>query len=103
MEPEAQALHAIRNSLEHRYLKVHDILAPRAKSVGRPDIWTDRLAYSVQREDFERKTLRLFKLARAAIIYISLGMHREEKRRRKVDPSKIMPMPLDRWPDNFKR
>jgi hypothetical protein len=103
MEPEAQALYAIRNSLQHRYLKVHEILVPHAKSGRQPDLWTDRLGYSVQREDFERKTLRLFKLARAAIIYLSLGMHREEKRRRKGDSSKIMPMPLDRWSDRFKR
>jgi hypothetical protein len=103
IEPEAQALYAIRNSLEHRYLTVHEILPTRAKSGKRPDLWTDRLAYSVQREDFERKTLHLFRLVRAAIIYLSLGMHREEKRRRKGDTSKIMPMPLDRWLDRFKR
>jgi hypothetical protein len=103
IEPEAQALYLIRNALEHRYLKVHEILPPRAKSGGRADRWTDRLAYSVQREDFERKTLHLLKLVRAAITYLSLGMHREERQRRKGDTSKIMPMPLDRWSDRWKR
>jgi hypothetical protein len=103
MEPEAQALYVIRNSLEHRYLKVHEILVPRPKKESILDIWTDRLAYSVQRNDFEKKTLHLFKLARAAIIYLSLGMHREENRRGKGDPSKTAPMPLYRWPDRFKR
>jgi LA2681-like HEPN len=57
----------------------------------------------VQRNEFERKTLHLFKLARAAIIYLSLGMHREEKRRGESDPRKIAPMPLDRWDDRSKR
>jgi hypothetical protein len=103
MEPEAQALYVIRNSLEHRYLKVHEMLVPRPKEESILNMWTDRLAYSVQRNDFERKTLHLFKLARAAIIYLSLGMHREESRRGKGDPSKIAPMPLDRWSDRWKQ
>jgi len=36
-------------------------------------------SYSVQRQDLEAKTLRVFKLTRAALIYVSLGMHREER------------------------
>ncbi len=103
MEPDAQALWEIRNCLEHRYLKVHEMLIQRPAVGGGPDIWSDRLAYSVQRNEFERKTLHLFKLARAAIIYLSLGMHREEKRRRKGNIAKIATMPLDRWPDSRKR
>ncbi|HEY5063369.1 MAG TPA: LA2681 family HEPN domain-containing protein [Xanthobacteraceae bacterium] len=95
MEPEAQALYVIRNSLEHRYLKVHEMLVPLLKNEGTLDIWTDRLAHSVRRDDFEKKTLHLLRLARAAIIYLSLGMHGEENRRRKNNPSKIAPIPLD--------
>jgi hypothetical protein len=103
MEPDAQALYSIRNALEHRYLKVHEMLVPHPTIEGLPDIWTDRLAYSIQREDFQRKTLHLFRLARAAIIYLSLGMHRQEQQRPKGDHTKIAPMPLDPWDDRWKR
>jgi hypothetical protein len=103
MDPEARALLTIRNSLEHRYLKVHEILPPRSDNESILEMWTDRLAHSVQRSDFEAKTLHLFKLARAAIIYLSIGLHREEKKRGKRDPSKIAPMPLDLWLDRWKK
>jgi len=102
MEPEARELYAIRNHLEHSYLKVHEILAPRAHQEKFDKAWIDRLAYSVSRSVFEEKTLKVFRLARAALIYLALGMHREERLRargkRKV---KVMPMALpileDRW------
>gem|GEM_PF-6105865 len=71
------------------------MLVPLLKNEGTLDIWTDRLAHSVRRDDFEKKTLHLLRLARAAIIYLSLGMHGEENRRRKNNPSKIAPIPLD--------
>jgi hypothetical protein len=105
MEPDARALHEMRNRLEHRYLKVHDLLF---ESLRERDLasgpWNDRLAFSVQRRDFEAKALRLLKLARAALIYVSLGMHAEEKRRRAQEGDKtIMPMHLDTWDDDWKR
>ena len=57
-EPDAQALYAIRNQLEHRYLKVHEIYSPPANPTAADRMWIDDLAYSIQREDFEAKTLR---------------------------------------------
>lgn len=73
-EPDAQELYTIRNCLEHTYLKVHEMLVPR----GGPDIFNDRLAYSIQRESFYRKTYRVLRLARAGMIYLSLAMHHEK-------------------------
>jgi len=103
-EPDAQELNAIRNNLEHRYFKVHEVMVPRKAPDAPPDFFHDRLAYSVQRERFEDKTIRLMKLARAALIYLSLGMHREEERRAKRrSPTKIAPMSLDLWKDAWKR
>jgi hypothetical protein len=103
MEPDAQALYEIRNHLEHSYLKVHDpIVGDSIDSMG--DRWKDRLAYSVLRGDFEAKTLRLMKLSRAAIIYLVLGMHREEGSRAKHrKPGLLGSMPLDTWLDDWKR
>jgi hypothetical protein len=104
MEPDAEALYKIRNHLEHKYLKVQEILIPRTPDTKSSSLWVDRLAYSVQREVFEAKTLRLLRLARAALIYSSLGMHCEEIRRRK-NKGKTMtaPMILDIWDDEWKR
>jgi hypothetical protein len=96
MEPDAQALYVIRNCLEHSYLKVHEMRVPHLDS---REFWKDRLAYSVQRNDFEAKTLTLMKTARAAMIYLSLGMHREERRRDQDHGKPVVPMPLDVWRD----
>jgi hypothetical protein len=62
------------------------------------------ISYSAQRQHFEANTMRLMRLARAALIYLSPGMDREEKRRAKGrDPTKIAPMSLDIWRDAWKR
>src|SRR6185312_882001 len=99
-EPDAQQLYFIRNCLEHRYLKVHEFLVHR---IVDNDLWHDRLAYSVQREDFFRKTLNVLRLSRAALIYLSLGMHSEETRRlEERDHRHLMSMPLHLWPDDWK-
>jgi LA2681-like HEPN len=103
MEPDAKAVYVIRNCLEHSYLKVHEMLIPNPEADSARDAWTDRLAYSVRRSDFEGRTLKLIKLARAAMIYLSLGMHKEEHRRRGGDTKMVGPMPLHPWPDKFKR
>jgi hypothetical protein len=103
-EPDAQELHTIRNHLEHRYFKVHEMIIHRLPSSDLTDLFHDRLAYSVERKSFEDKTTRLLRLARAALIYLPLGMHREEKRRKKRHRStKIAPMSLDLWKDVWKR
>ncbi|MHB8846310.1 MAG: hypothetical protein ACYC7L_16370 [Nitrospirota bacterium] len=36
------------------------------------------MAFSMRRQDFEVKTLRLLKTARASLIYLSLGMYCKE-------------------------
>jgi len=81
-----------------------EMIIPRRSPNFFPDIFYDRLAYSVQRQSFEDKTMRLLKLARAALIYLPLAMHREERRRAKQRRStKIGPMSLDLWRDSWKR
>jgi len=97
-------LHRIRNALEHSYLKLHEI------GSGNPpgDLFHDRLAYSLPRREFERKTLRVLRLARAALIYLSLGMDQEEARRVSAkgtrDKASIpMPMVLETWDGDWKQ
>lgn len=104
-EPDAQALYDIRNQLEHRYLKVHEIYSPPPVNPTAVDsMWIDQLAYSIHREDFEAKTLRMLRHARAGLVYLSLSMHREERRRAKgKDDMRTVPMELDFWDDEWKR
>jgi tetratricopeptide (TPR) repeat protein len=103
LDPDARSLHEYRRLMEHRYFKVHE-LRPSAVKRGRyKDLFDDTLAYSVSRDDLERKALRALKLARAGIIYLALAMHREEQyrkaRRRSQRPlaGQSLPPVDDRW------
>lgn len=102
-DPDAQEISQIRNHLEHKYLKVHDPLFRALEERVGSGPWNDRLAHSVLRPDFEAKTLRLLKLARAALIYVSLGVHIEESRRSRHRAGRVASMPLDTWDDDWKR
>ena len=102
MEPEARSLYEICNHLEHGYLKVHEILLSSGNHASE-DAWSDRLAYSVSRSEFQDKTIHVLKLARAGLIYLSLGMFREEQRRDRARNEGLrMPMMLDLWDDDWK-
>lgn len=99
MEPDADALRAIRNHLEHKYLKVHDSFWAIDGGHEKADsLFKDTLAYSLTIESLEAKTLRLLKLARAGLIYLSLAVHREERLRAKnQQDGLVMPMHLPEW------
>jgi hypothetical protein len=94
-EPDARDMAKIRNHLEHRYLKVRD--RDPLYSFAGPDVYDDRLAFSVERHDLEAKALRILKLARAAMIHLCLAMHREENISAKDDTSLAIPMTLPTW------
>lgn len=105
-EPDARELNEIRNHLEHKYLKIHEMLVPRVTDPKSPLAWmVDDLAFSIAKTEFDAKALRVLKLARAALMYLSLGMHREEKQRAKTrkDGSMLAPMPLTPWDDEWKQ
>ncbi|MCL5423374.1 MAG: LA2681 family HEPN domain-containing protein [Nitrospirae bacterium] len=105
MEPDARALYEIRNHLEHKYLKLHDYLwhGPSKEYEALSRGLTDTMAYSIYRSEFQEKTLRLIKMARAALIYLSLAIHCEELDRSKKKGHRItVPMYLDKWEDKWK-
>ncbi len=82
LEPDARELSEIRYHLERHYLKLHDDFYT---GLGSDTAWHDRrpqdsLAYSLHRGDFEAKTLRLLKRVRSALMYLSFGVHLEERR-----------------------
>lgn len=105
MEPDAEALKTIRNHLEHKYLKVHGW--PWTSDLDMEavdDSLRDSMAYSVTRGDLEAKALRVLKLARASLIYLSLAVHREEYlRNEQRGDGLVMPMELNTLPDDWKR
>ena len=76
LEPDAQELDTIRNHAEHKYVKLHDGMWRGKDPADDPllRLSTDVLAASLYRNDFESKALRLLKMARAALIYLSLGI-----------------------------
>ncbi len=105
LEPDAQELDTVRNHAEHKYLKLHDSLWSGPADGGKPfGIQPDALAFSVYRADFTAKALRLMKMARAALTYLSLAIHAEEKKREQARPKKglVLPMPVDTWEDEWK-
>lgn len=99
-EPDAAALNEVRNHLEHKYLQLHLDLGASMLASRAPDA----LGYRLSTEDFAAKALRLLKLTRAALIYLSLAVHREERLREKAKPGGIVvPMHVGAWDDDWKR
>lgn len=104
MEPDAREVAAIRNNLEHKYFKLHTFSRPRPPLNGDCPIGFDVLAYSMERGDFERRTFRLLRTTREALIYVSQVVHVEESRRRTEagEEGLTMPIYMSTWEDNWK-
>ena len=104
VEPDAQNLYNIRNHLEHKYLKVHELLFPTSDDEISKSLHDD-LAYSIERNAFEQKTIRLLRLVRNALCYLSLAIHNEEiERDKKRDINEVIfPFNNVLWNDNWKK
>ncbi len=106
IEPSAQELCKIRNHLEHKYLKLHNEfwVTSTVDNHEAVSLSIDKLAFSMDRYEFEEKTLRLLKMIRSALIYLSLAIHCEENQRAKErNADDIIPvMPLDIIEDGWK-
>lgn len=102
-EPDSKDLYELRNHLEHKFVSVHDgffrAVSPNYMDTPKTGI------FDISVDDLIGKTLRQLKLARSAIIYLSLAVHVEETRKSESrDPDKIsVPMILDTWDDQWKR
>ncbi len=101
-EPDAHALYELRNHMEHKFVNVHDWML-RENSPLKAET-TKAGVFDISSDELAAKTLRLLKLARAAIMYSSLAVHAEERRRDgDKDGDKLtVPMPLDVWSDEWK-
>jgi hypothetical protein len=93
IEPEAQEISKIRNHIEHKCLKI-------VESKYLYDTMYDTnndISYVIDRKEFQLKTFNLLKLTRAAIIYLSLAIDHEEKKKPK-DKGKTLPFQLNEIP-----
>lgn len=76
LEPDAKEVAIIRNYIEHKGFKIVSDQPPLFASFKEPDI-----SYTISRKKFEQKTMKLLKLTRAAIIYVSVALAHEEKKK----------------------
>lgn len=108
-DPDAQAIAKVRHRLEHGFLAVHEFDALfETLEQGPPDghpFGKDPNLYPISRRALTDKTLRLLQLARAALIYLSLAMHREEQRRaaERGDDAGVLPLSMGLIDDDWKR
>lgn len=93
LEPEVKELSTIRNFIEHKSFKIVEF--------GNSEISKDGFTYIINRNDFIEKTFNLMKTIRAAIIYTSLFINIQE-RRKENDSNKLRRIQLLPLDDNFK-
>lgn len=103
IEPDAQDLKSIRDHLEHKYLKVHDLVIPAESDP--PGGTRDQYAKSIGRQSLKSKTRAILRLARSAITYLSFGIHAEERKRASDRPKDaiVPPIFLPKVEDGWKR
>lgn len=99
IEPDAADLVAVRNHLEHKNCSIQDLLTDEGTG---PQTCAP---YRISRREFMGKTLRLMRIVRAALIYLSLALHNEEQRRKAArGPTGLIPkVGLDIYEDEWKR
>lgn len=101
-EPDAQLLYELRNHLEHKFVGVRDdvLLAMSPSAIAEVPAGM----FAIPFDQLAARTLRQLKLARAALIYLALGIHAEERRRKAGQgDGMVLPMSLDTWDDRWKR
>lgn len=96
--PDAQELHLVRNCLEHRFFKiVWDRIESEETSMHH-----DRLSEQMTLDEFQGKALRVLTMARSAIMYLCLAMHRAEEQRKDDDDTLSVSFGVSHIPDKLK-
>lgn len=96
--PDAQELHVVRNALEHRFFK---IVWSRSE-VDETSMHHDRLSEQMTFGEFQSKALRVLTMARSAIVYLCLAMHRAEEQREKQGDTVSVSFGVNHIPDRLK-
>ena len=78
-EPDAAKLNQLRNQIEHRFLILHQL----PQNTPRGEQW----AISV--EELQQKTIRILRLAREALFYLSIAMNLEEREKEQENNNTI--------------
>jgi hypothetical protein len=76
VDPQARGQSDVMDRTNHEYL--------RAIATNSPTVRPDDLALTVPRKKFETEAMHLLKLARSAIIYLTIGVRFEEQRRERA-------------------
>lgn len=96
-EPNARQLNDLRNHLEHKFVKVVDV-----KSTGdEPSMSRDQLAHEITPDELVARAERIMKIARSALVYLCLAMHRAE-RQRYGDRDDVIAFDVSDIPDSSK-
>lgn len=78
IEPDAQELANIRNHIEHKSFRIiHERFIKDLHII--PEPLKDNLSFSIGEKHFHRKTIKVLKMAREAIMYLSYGVNHEER------------------------
>lgn len=98
---DARELHAIRNALEHTYLRVSMGWA-KPFTIGPSN--TSSLGIAIGSDELESKTIRVMQIARSALFYVSFAIRHEERKKLRDDSEEMVgSMPLYWFEDGWKR
>jgi hypothetical protein len=89
---DARELHAIRNALEHTYLRVSE---GWAASFTISETRSNGFGIAIGSDELEAKTIRVMQMARSALFYLSFAIGAEEQKKRRANARKhTVSMPL---------
>jgi hypothetical protein len=95
IEPQAKEIAKIRNYIEHKSFKVVEAYDFN---------YTEETeTYGINRDLFKEKTLKVIKLSRSALMYLSYAIYEEESNREKYrDKKTIIPVEFIKIKDEYK-
>ena len=89
---DACELHAIRNALEHTYLRVSE---GWAKPFAISGTSSSGFGIAIGSDELEAKAIRVMQMARSALFYVSFAIRVEERKKQHANPDQlIVSMPL---------
>jgi len=98
---DARELHDIRNALEHTYLRVTE---GWAKPFMITEANSGHFGIAIGSDELETKAIRVMKMARSALLYVSFAIGAEERKKQLANPGQLVgSMPLFSLNDERKR
>lgn len=89
---EYEQIVAIRNALEHKYLKVNEDFSDTINNE-----WTDKLAYNITLSDLKNVTTLCFKLVREVIILLVLAINCNEHNNKNIHGKDVYTISLSEY------